>query len=55
MSVLTVTAIMPYVVFFLFTWYCKALAVPKNFFKCNFAVSAIIFLAGNLTHLVKIL
>jgi multisubunit Na+/H+ antiporter MnhB subunit len=51
MVVVTMAAVLPYIIFFLFTWYCKALFQPKNVFKCNFAVSAVVFLAGNLIHL----
>ena len=50
-SVVTSVAVIPYVIFFLFTCYCKALFQPKNVFKCNFALSAVVFLAGNLIHL----
>lgn len=52
MMAVTVVAIVPYIMFFLLTWYCRALTQPKNVFKCNFAVSAVIFFAGNFIHLV---
>ncbi len=51
MSVITAIAFVPYIVFIMFTYYCKALLQPKNIIKCNFAFATLIFLSGNLIHL----
>lgn len=51
MAVITAIAFAPYAIFILFTCYCKVLFQPKNIIKCNFAIATLIFLTGNLIHL----